>query len=128
MTKKIKKYTATDFIGTREHGKPDYEGAVLLIRKLAAAAGHHREHNVMIDLRNTEGGLSLMELLNLSLELVQYQSEFRNKMAVVIPDRDDRRENAEFFKAGLDIIGFQFEYFTDYERAVAWLSEEKDLS
>ena len=34
----------------------------------------------------------------------------------------------EFFKAGLDLDGFRIEYFTDYERAVAWMSEGKDLS
>ena len=128
MTKELLKYTTTDFIGTTGHGKPDYGQAVRDIRKLAEAAGHYRDHHVLVDLRDTEGSLSFMELLNLSLELVQYQSVFRNKLAVVIPDREDRKEKIEFFKAGLDLVGFQFEHFTDYERAVAWLSEEKDLS
>lgn len=34
----------------------------------------------------------------------------------------------ELLKACLDLFGLQFEYFTDYERAVAWMSEEKNLS
>ena len=128
MAKGIKKYTTTDFISTTGHGKQTYAQAELLIRDLAEAADHHRDHNVLVDLRETEGSLSFLELLTLSMELVQYQSAFRNKLAVVIPDREDRKEKMEFFKAGMDLVSIQFDYFTDYEKAVAWMSEEKDLS
>lgn len=128
MPKGIKKYSTTDFISTTEHGKPSYAGAELLIRDLAEAADHHRDHDVLIDLRDTQGSLSFLELLNLSMNLVQYQSVFTNKLAVVIPDNEDRKEKMEFFKSGLDLVGIQFGYFTDYERAVAWMSEEKKLS
>jgi hypothetical protein len=128
MPKGLKKYTTTDFISTTQHGDQNFGRAEVLIRDLAEAADHHRDHNVLIDLRDTQGSLSFMELMSLSLELVQYRSAFRNKLAVVIPDRKDRIEKVEFFKAGLDLVGFQFEYFTDYEKAVAWMSEEMDLS
>ena len=128
MAKGIKKYTTTDFISTTGHGKQTYAQAELLIRDLAEAADHHRDHNVLVDLRETEGSLSFLELLTLSMELVQYQSAFRNKLAVVIPDREERKEKMEFFKAGLELVGFQFDYFTEYEKAVAWMSEEKELT
>jgi hypothetical protein len=42
-------------------------------------------------------------------------------------DLQERKEKPEFFISGLGLIGFQFEYFTEYEKAVAWLSEEQGL-
>jgi hypothetical protein len=121
-----KTYTATDFIATTQHGELDLEKSERVVEDLAAAASYHRDHNVLLDLRETDSRLDFMDLLNLSTRFVQYKDIFQNKMAVVIPNLKERIEKAEFFAAGLGLVGCEMKHFTDYETAVRWMSKEKE--
>jgi hypothetical protein len=67
------------------------------------------------------------ELFDLSIEMARFKSVFKNKMASVIPNEEERITIAERFKACLDLKGFQFEYFTDFEKAIEWLSDTTTL-
>ena len=77
-----------------------------------------------MDLRETTvSDRSLDDLLKLALEFVQYKFAFRNKIANVIPDKKDRFRIAQQFKACLDIKGFEYEVFRNFEDAIEWLSD-----
>jgi len=47
----------------------------------------------------------------------------RNKIANVVPNNEDRLVIARRFKACLDIQGFTYDFFTDFEAAIEWLSD-----
>ena len=63
----------------------------------------------------------------LPLEFGSYVSSFKNKIANIIPDDPERMKIASRFKACMDIQGFEYEIFTDYESAIEWLSQTEDI-
>ena len=49
------------------------------------------------------------------------------KIAVVIPNDPERIERGEYLKASMKVKDFLFDYFTDFEKAIEWLSEIEPL-
>ena len=128
MPAEIKSYKINDFIRMKTSGTLDYDESVKLIRKLAKAAAYHEGHNILIDLRDTEvEWANLNEILKLTLEFTKLEVEFKNKLASIIPDNERRIAIAAQFKACMDIRGFDYEVFTDFEEAIEWLSETTDI-
>ena len=62
------------------------------------------------------------------MDVALYKSSFRNKIANVVPDDDERLAIAKHFKACLDIEGFDYSFFTEFESAIEWLSETTELN
>ncbi|MBW2228043.1 MAG: hypothetical protein JRG99_12200 [Deltaproteobacteria bacterium] len=54
-------------------------------------------------------------------------SSFKNKIANIVPDDHERMVIAHRFKACMDMQGFEWEIFTDYEGAIEWLSEIENI-
>ena len=128
MPTEIKTYSIKDFIRMKASGTLDYDESVKLIRKLAEAAAYHEGHNILIDLRETKvEWANLNEILKLTLEFTKLEVGFKNKLASIIPDNERRIAVAAQFKACMDIRGFDYEVFTDYEEAIEWLSETTDI-
>lgn len=128
MPTEIKTYSINDFIRMTATGKLDYDASVKLIRRLAEAAAYHEGHNLLIDLRDTEvEWANLNEILKLTLEFTKLEVKFKNKLASIIPDNEKRIAIAAQFKACMDIRGFDYEVFTDYEEAIEWLSETTEI-
>lgn len=69
----------------------------------------------------------MADLLKVSLEMASYKSVFKNRIANVIPNDEERILIAKNFKASLDIKGFDYQFFTNFEEAIEWLSETKQL-
>jgi hypothetical protein len=116
-------YKMKDFIRKTENGEINIQRSIDVVRELAIASEHHKEANILVDLRETKKALNFGDLLTVVLEFAYYKDCFRNKIAAIIPKDPERIERAEFFKAGMTIKGFLFNYFTDFEKAVEWLSE-----
>jgi hypothetical protein len=68
------------------------------------------------------------QLLDLAIEFARFKSIFKNKIASVIPNDDKRAHIADGFKLALKIKGFQYDYFTDFEDAIEWLSDTTRLN
>ncbi|MBC2734150.1 MAG: hypothetical protein HF981_07320 [Desulfobacteraceae bacterium] len=120
----IKFYKDQDFIQKTETGEIDCGRAINTIYELSAAAEVYKGYSILMDVRDAASQLSSMgDLLTLSTEFAKYKNVFTNKIAMLLPDTQERVERANRFKACMVVNGFQFEYFTDYDRAVAWLSE-----
>ncbi len=129
MATEIKTYRIKDFIKLTETGDIDLDRSRELIREIAGAAAYYDDHNILFDLRETVvAPASMSDLLQLAMDMALYESLFRNKIASVIPDDDARLVIAENFKACLDIQGFEYDYFTDFEAAIEWLSETSQLN
>ena len=128
MLSGIKIYKVKDFIRKTETGKIDLERSKKIVRELAIAAGAHADHNILIDLRETTVSAASMEdIMKIALEFGTYISSFKNKIANIISDNPKRMIIANRFKACMDIQGFEYEIFTDYESAIEWLSKTREV-
>ena len=127
MTVSYKIYKMKDFIRMTEKGEINIQRSIDVVRELAIASEFHKDVNILVDLRETETVLNYRDLFTVVLEFAYYKNCFRNKMAAIIPDEPERIERAEFFKTGMTIKGFLFEYFTDFEKAIEWFSKIESL-
>jgi len=128
MLSGIKIYKVKDFIRKTESGNIDFERSKKIVRELANTANSHTDHNILIDLRETTVSVpSIEDIMKIALEFGTYISSFKNKIANIIPDDQKRLIIANRFKACMDIQGFEYEIFTDYESAIEWLSKTKEV-
>jgi len=124
----IKIYKVKDFIRKTETGNIDLKRSKKIVRELAVAAGSHTDHNILIDLRETSvSAASIEDIMKIALEFGTYISSFKNKIANIIPDDQKRMIIANRLKACMDIQGFEYEIFTDYESAIEWLSKTREI-
>ena len=129
MVSGIKVYNVKDFVRTTQTGNIDLKRSKEIVRDLADAAGSHTDHNILIDLRETTVSVaSIEDIIKVALEFGSYVSSFKNKIANIVPDDHKRMLIANRFKACMDIQGFEYEIFTDYESAIEWLSETEDIA
>ena len=62
-----------------------------IIQELATAAAFHTNHNILIDLRDTTVDINSMnDILKITIEVARFKSVFKNKIASVIPDDEER--------------------------------------
>lgn len=115
-------YKSGDFIRKTAEGQLDLQKSLDLVKELVTASRFHREHDLLIDLRQTEPLQKFVDLLIIAVEFAIYQDAFHNKIAVIIPNTPDRIKRANFFMESLGEMKFSFDYFTDYEDAIDWLS------
>ncbi len=105
-----------------QSGELDLERSLKIVRDLAAEANFHKDHNVILDLRETSVNTSMADIIEISMAFASYHQVFKNKIAVIIPDNEERLIIAKRFKTCMDMQGFQFEQFTDFEPAIEWLA------
>ncbi len=128
MVSGIKAYKVKDFIRTTQTGNIDIKRSKEIVRDLANAAGSHTNHNILIDMRETTVSVSnIVDVLEVAREFGSSVSSFKNKIANIVPDDHERMVIAHRFKACMDMQGFEWEIFTDYEGAIEWLSETEDI-
>jgi hypothetical protein len=125
MPEGYKTYKPNDFIKKSAEGQFDLQKSLDLVKELVTASGFHKEHDLLIDLKETDPLENFGDLLTVAFEFAKYQDAFPNKIAVIIPNTPDRIERAKFFIASLGYVNFQLQYFTDFEDALDWLSTIK---
>ena len=126
MVSGIKIYKIKDFIRQTETGEIDLQRSKKIIAELVKVAGNHADHNILIDLRETTVSITTLEdIIKVALEFGSFSSAL-NKIANVIPDDKDRLSIANQIKSCMDIQGFEYQIFTDYENAIEWLSDIED--
>jgi len=128
MLSGIKIYKVKDFIRKTETGNIDFERSKKIVKELSITTESHTDHNILIDLRETTVSASSIEdIMKIALEFGTYISSFKNKIANIVPDDQERMIIANRFKACMDIQGFEYEIFTDYESAIEWLSKTREI-
>jgi len=128
MVSGIKVYKVKDFVRTTQTGNVDIKRSKEIVIDLANAAGSHADHNILIDMRETTVSVSnIVDILEVAREFGSSVSSFKNKMANIVPDDHERMVIAHRFKACMDMQGFEYEIFNNYESAIEWLSETKDI-
>jgi len=125
MPSHIEIYKVKDFVRLNESGEIDFERSMKMIRKLGLASSVYVDHNVLLDLRETTivGVNSIGTIMQLALEMAKYWSAFKGRIANVVPQDEARLSIARQFRASLQLQGFSYEIFTNFEEAIGWLSE-----
>jgi hypothetical protein len=124
MKTEIKIYEIKDFIRKTVSGEIDMEKSTSLARQFADIALVHPDHNIMVDMRDSElVGANMTDMLKISLEIANALPNFKNKIANVLPDNEERLLIARRFHSCMTIKGFSYEIFTDFEKALEWLSD-----
>jgi hypothetical protein len=127
MTVSYNIYKIKDFIRRTEKGEINIQKSLNAVAELAIASEFYKDVNILVDLRETETTLDFGDLLKVALEFAYYKDCFRNKIAAVIPKDPERIKRGKIFKTGMKAKGFLFDYFTDFEKAIEWLSEIEPL-
>ena len=120
---KIKIYKIRDFIRYTETGIFDVDRSIKLVHEIATAANFLTEHHLLVDLSDTDVQMDFSDTLEVATEFVKLMEGFQNKIAVLIPNTEERLRIAKRFKTMVDQEGFQFNQFFDFEEAMEWLSE-----
>ena len=96
-----------------------------LVREIAEAARVYTDHNILLDLREATIVLSsTSDVVEIALYLAKQEAlaGFTNKMCSLIRNEKTELSRARKMKTCLDIEGFQFNYFTEFEAAIEWLA------
>jgi hypothetical protein len=125
MSNGYKVYHINDFIRKTPKGELDIDKSMEIVMELAATAGYHDDHNLLVDLRQAEPLNNFVDILTVAAEFAKYEGVFKNKIAIVIPNTPDRLERAKFFMEALAEATFEIKYFTVYEEAIDWFSTIK---
>jgi hypothetical protein len=128
MGKGYKVYKTRDFIRKTEDGRMNLDLSLKIVRELAEAANFHKEHNLMLDLRDTTGMLDIDDLFRVIIEFVRHKDIFRNKIAILMPTDEERLWQAGRACSALANQNFTVKYFVRYEDAIEWLSIIADFS
>ena len=124
MNNEIKIYKIKDFVRKTISGEIDLSKSMSLVRQFAAIADLHPDHNILVDMRDTEVTIeNITDMMKISLELANSLPDFKNKIADVIPDNEERLRTARQFHSCMVLKGFSYEIFTDFEKALEWLSD-----
>ena len=123
MPSNVKIYRVGEIIRMTESGALDLDRSIRIVRDLANQANHHQDDNIILDLRETSSNASMEDLIKISMEFATYHKVFKNKIAVIIPNTEERLRIARQLKTCMDMQGFQFDQFIDFEAAIEWLAD-----
>jgi hypothetical protein len=126
MATKIKIITPSDFLEVTPEGIINLDTSKELLIDIAKADPHPADYELLVDFRNTQCDLSIVEVYKLSEELVRHGNTFRRKVALlVLPGVNFDR--AKFFETCSRNRGFSINAYMDYENAIRWLLSADDL-
>jgi hypothetical protein len=120
----IKIYNIKSFIRKNVSGELDMDKSMALAKQFSNIAAVHSDHNILVDMRDTTiSGANIAGLMKLTLEIASHIPDFKNKIASVIPESEERLRIARQFHSCMVLKGFSYEVFTDFEKALEWLSD-----
>jgi len=126
MATKIKIINAGDFVEVTAEGIVNITTSRKLLADIAKAEIEPVDYELLIDFRNTQINLSIVDMYQLASELYQHGDTFRRKVALlVLPGVNFDR--ASFFETAAHNRGYSVDAFTDYEKAIHWILSAEDL-
>ena len=118
--------SAKDFIKARPNGITDLEQVKQVLLELAMIAGLSPEHEILLDIRESDAGLTHEDIYEMIKELEENRDFFHNKIAVLSRD-DEQYSRAGFLEICANLDGFNVGAFIDFEKAINWLNSTGGL-
>ena len=122
MSTELKIFREERIIQRTVTGELNTNRAHELIHKISLAVSFYQNSNVLIDIRETTFQPNMSDLLEIAADCSKNLTDFKCKIAFVIPNTEQRKEVAKLFKACMEAQGFEFRQFFDYDDAMDWLS------
>ncbi|HVN70851.1 MAG TPA: hypothetical protein VMU10_02415 [Desulfomonilia bacterium] len=119
MPTNIRIIHAHDFIKATPDGLLDFEKTKKLLIEIASTSNSLADHDIILDTRKTQSGMSVTNLWNLAAELSNFRKAFSRKTAVLCPQ--EHFDHAAFFALCAQNLGFRIKAFTSFEEAIGWL-------
>jgi hypothetical protein len=116
-----------DFLKTSPTVEVDLETSKQFFLELARRNAPPRQYDLLIDLRQTIGHLSLFEIAELVGVVIEHRDSFRSKIAILTTP-GVKFDNAQFGALYAGNRGIRVAAFTDFEETMNWLMTSTDLS
>jgi hypothetical protein len=114
-------YKVGGCIQKTETGELDCTRSIDLIHELSVAIKFHKDQHILVDLREANVQTDIEDLMAFAAECAKYKSDFDQKIAILIPNTEERIAAAKRFRSCMDVQGFLLKQFFDYDTAIEWL-------
>ncbi len=115
----IKVIHPKDFIKTAVIGVLDFTASRQALFDIASRIEKPGEYEILVDTREAEPALSMVDIFQLGEALAGHPSLRRSKIAFLKSKKDSQQ--AEFLETITANRGVRAQVFTDFEEAVTWL-------
>ena len=120
MKAEIKFVKTRDFIKTTASGQLNLEQSKKVLEEIARLNTPDVLHDILVDIRETEPGLSLSDIYELVTAVGNHRQAFRKKIAILLGAQHDF-DKARFLEMCASNRGYNVNAFDDFEEAVNWL-------
>ena len=120
MKAEIKFVKTRDFIKTTASGQLNLEQSKKVLEEIARLNTPDDLHDILVDIRETEPGLSLSDIYELVTAVGNHRQAFRKKIAILMGAQHDF-DKARFLEMCASNRGYNVNAFDDFEEAVNWL-------
>jgi len=128
MDLRIRVIRANEFIKTTATGQLDLSQSKEILLKLAAVNKPPARHDILLDVRGATGtSMTLVDIAELVEVMLAHRESFREKLAILASESAPLTR-ANFMKLYAHNRGLQVGAFKNFEEAITWLMQEKDLS
>lgn len=117
---------AKDFIKAKPSGEIDLDQSKRVLIQIAAMTSPPADYEILIDVRESHGNLTYVDVWDLVSELGRHREAFRNKIAILTRG-DEQFDRASFMEYCAKKSGFEVSAFTDFEETISWLHAAVDL-
>jgi len=125
MPVNIKVIRPKDFIKTTVTGVLDFAVSKQALLDIASQIEQPGEYEILVDTREAEPALSMIDIFQLGEALAAHPSLRRSKIAFLKSKKDSQQ--AEFLETITANRGVRAQVFTDFEEAVTWLVMQEAL-
>lgn len=120
MKAEIKFVKTRDFIKTTASGQLNLEQSKKVLEEIARLNTPDDLHDILVDIRETEPGLSLSDIYELVTAVGNHRQAFRKKIAILLGAQHDF-DKARFLEMCASNRGYNVNAFDDFEESVNWL-------
>lgn len=110
-----------EFLKTTPNGQIDLQKSEQVLLRLASLNKPPNNRDVLLDLRNTTNGLTILHITVLVELMIKHRDSFRNKLAI-ITETGTPHQLAAFMETYAVNRGFQIAAFDNFEAAILWLA------
>jgi hypothetical protein len=118
---------ARDFLKTSPGGELDLVTSKQVLLKLASENAAPRQYDILIDVRQAVGRLTLTDITQLVDVMIERRGSFRSKVAI-LTSQGRQFDNAKFMELYAGNRGFHVGAFDDFEEAMNWLMTSNELT
>ena len=125
MPVNIKVIRTKDFLRTTVTGVLNFAVSKQALLDIASAIERPGEYEILLDTREAQTVLSVVDIFELGEALIDHTSLRRSKIALLTPMNDATQ--AVFFETVTANQGVRARVFTDFEQAITWLVMQEAL-